>query len=88
MALPLRAQIKLPWLLLQDPSVPLAAKALIPLAIAYLALPSDLLPDVVPVVGQIDDVLVISLVLALFLRLCPEETLRRQVQRLRAESGR
>jgi uncharacterized membrane protein YkvA (DUF1232 family) len=88
MALPLRSKIKLPWRLLLDPAVPLGAKALIPLAVVYLALPADLIPDVIPVLGQLDDVLVISLGLALFLRLCPEETLRRQVALLRAERGR
>jgi uncharacterized membrane protein YkvA (DUF1232 family) len=88
MALPLRAKIRLPWRLLRDPAVPLPAKSLIPLALVYLAMPADLIPDVIPVLGQLDDVLVISLGLALFLRLCPEDALRIQVERLREESRR
>jgi len=87
LALPLRAKVRLPWRLLHDPAVPLRAKALIPLGAVYLAMPFDLVPDFIPIAGQLDDVLVLSLGLGLFLRLCPGDALRRQVERLKTEAA-
>lgn len=88
LSLPLRAKVRLPWRLLRDPQVPPVAKLLIPLGAAYLALPFDLIPDFIPVLGQLDDLLLLTLGLGLFLRLCPDETLWRQVEQLRAEASR
>jgi uncharacterized membrane protein YkvA (DUF1232 family) len=42
--------------LLRDPRVPRRRKIVAGLAVAYLASPIDLVPDFVPVVGQVDDV--------------------------------
>lgn len=41
---------------LQSPSLPMKDKAKIVAALAYLFLPVDLIPDIVPVVGIVDDV--------------------------------
>jgi uncharacterized membrane protein YkvA (DUF1232 family) len=49
--------------LLRDPAVPKAAKIALAAAVVYLASPLDLLPDVIPLVGWVDDVLVAALVL-------------------------
>jgi uncharacterized membrane protein YkvA (DUF1232 family) len=49
--------------LLGDPRVPRRAKAMLALAVPYLAMPFDLIPDFIPVVGQLDDAL---LVVAMF----------------------
>jgi uncharacterized membrane protein YkvA (DUF1232 family) len=54
--------------LLGDARVPRARKLLVPVAIAYLALPFDLVPDMIPVAGALDDALVVALVLRLLLR--------------------
>jgi uncharacterized membrane protein YkvA (DUF1232 family) len=51
----------------------MASKVVPLLALLYLMSPIDLLPDVLPVLGQVDDVGLIALALALFLKLCPEE---------------
>jgi uncharacterized membrane protein YkvA (DUF1232 family) len=48
--------------LLRDPRVPRRAKAALVLVLPYLALPLDLIPDFIPVVGQLDDALLIVLV--------------------------
>ena len=70
---PLSSQTRLALRLLRDPQVPLASKALPLVASLYLMSPIDLLPDVLPVLGQVDDVGLIVVATALFLRLCPEE---------------
>src|SRR5438034_684921 len=54
--------------LLRDPRVPRRKKALLVLLAGYLALPFDLIPDFIPVAGQLDDALIVALVLRSLLR--------------------
>jgi uncharacterized membrane protein YkvA (DUF1232 family) len=54
--------------LLGDPQVPRRSKLLLGGLIAYLASPIDLVPDVIPVAGQLDDALAVALVLRVVLR--------------------
>jgi uncharacterized membrane protein YkvA (DUF1232 family) len=54
--------------LVQDPRVPRRRKLLLGLLGAYLALPFDLVPDFIPVAGQLDDAVVIALALRAVLR--------------------
>jgi uncharacterized membrane protein YkvA (DUF1232 family) len=54
--------------LLHDPRVPRRRKLLLVALIAYLALPFDLVPDFIPVAGQLDDVVIVALVLRRLLR--------------------
>ena len=44
---------------LNDKRTPIAAKILLWLAISYLLLPFDLIPDFIPVLGQIDDLIIV-----------------------------
>ena len=44
--------------LLRDPKVPRSRKFALGLLLAYLASPIDLIPDFLPVIGQLDDVLI------------------------------
>jgi uncharacterized membrane protein YkvA (DUF1232 family) len=53
--------------LLTDPRVDWWRKALLVVAIAYLASPIDLVPDFIPVAGQLDDAIVVVLALRLLL---------------------
>jgi uncharacterized membrane protein YkvA (DUF1232 family) len=54
--------------LLADPRVPRRRKALLAGLIAYLAMPIDLVPDVIPVAGQLDDAILVVAVLRAVLR--------------------
>lgn len=54
--------------LLRDPRVHRGRKALLLLLVAYLALPFDLVPDVIPVAGQLDDAIIVALALRGLLR--------------------
>jgi uncharacterized membrane protein YkvA (DUF1232 family) len=54
--------------LLGDRRVPRRKKALIVALTGYLALPFDLVPDFIPVAGQLDDVVIVALVLRRLLR--------------------
>ncbi len=45
--------------LLRDPRVPRRAKATLAVVIPYLVMPFDLIPDFIPVLGQLDDALLV-----------------------------
>ena len=79
MRLPLRSKVRLVWRMLRDPDVPGSAKAVLPLIALYLALPFDLVPDRVPVLGEIDDLLVIALGFGTFVLLTPRHVVERHL---------
>ncbi len=79
--LPTRRKIGFLKGIITDKRVPWTAKALIPLTILYLAMPFDLIPDFIPVLGEMDDIAVILVNLALFIRLCPKEVVQEHLQR-------
>jgi uncharacterized membrane protein YkvA (DUF1232 family) len=62
--------------LLGDPRVPRRHKLLLGALVGYLALPFDLVPDFIPVAGQLDDVLVVVLALRAVLRGSGSELVR------------
>jgi uncharacterized membrane protein YkvA (DUF1232 family) len=57
----LREQAALLRRALEDPRVPRRHKLLLGLAVAYLAMPFDLIPDFIPGLGQLDDAIVLAL---------------------------
>ena len=73
MKLPLRAKARLLWRMVRDPHVPLRAKCVLPAIVLYIAMPIDLIPDFIPVLGQLDDLLVTVLGLGLFLWMTPRD---------------
>jgi uncharacterized membrane protein YkvA (DUF1232 family) len=83
--------------LLGDPRVPLTRKLLLGVLVAYLAMPFDLVPDFIPVAGQLDDAIVVALVVRSILRAAGEAPIRqhwpgpeaslRLIMRLTAPAG-
>lgn len=102
-----RLVVKLPtyarmvWGLVRDPRTPIGLKGMLLAALAYVVMPVDLIPDVIPILGQADDLTVLLLVLDLFIQNAPPEVraehsararngtadLDRDVARLRALMG-
>ena len=62
----LLAQSRLAFRLIREPAVPLLAKSIPALAAVYLIWPLDFLPDLLPVLGQLDDLGVVLAALELF----------------------
>jgi uncharacterized membrane protein YkvA (DUF1232 family) len=60
-----------------DPTLPRGVRIRLVLLLAYLAMPIDLVPDVVPVLGYADDVVVVALVLRSVVRRAGPDALRR-----------
>jgi len=76
--------IRLYWRLLRDPRVSPWPKALLGGALAYVVLPFDLIPDVIPFVGEIDDLVVVVVAARWFIQLCPPEVVREHAQAIDA----
>jgi uncharacterized membrane protein YkvA (DUF1232 family) len=64
-------RLRLAWRLLREPAVPRLVKALTLLPLAYVVFPLDVLPDVVPLLGQLDDIGVVLAAVEAFIWLCP-----------------
>ncbi len=62
--------------LVRDPRVPRRRKLLLLGLVGYLALPFDLVPDFIPVAGQLDDAVVVALVLRHLVRAGGEPLIR------------
>jgi uncharacterized membrane protein YkvA (DUF1232 family) len=67
----LRIEAHAVWLAARDPRTPWAARALALLIAAYALSPIDLIPDFIPVLGLLDDALLIPLGLWLVARMLP-----------------
>lgn len=64
-------RLRLATRLLREPAVPWLVKSVALLPLVYVAVPIDLLPDVVPLLGQLDDLGVVIAMVEAFLALCP-----------------
>ena len=63
-------------LVLKHPQTPWIAKLFLGLAVGYLLLPFDLIPDFIPVIGQLDDVVIIPVLLYLALLFIPKSIIQ------------
>jgi uncharacterized membrane protein YkvA (DUF1232 family) len=82
--LPWRAKGRLALSLVRDRRVPLWLRALIPALVLYLAMPIDIIPDFIPVLGHLDDALIALVVVAVVLRFTPRDLLEAHLSRLEA----
>lgn len=63
------------YLAARDPRTPWAAKALAAVVVGYAFSPIDLIPDFIPVLGYLDDLVLLPLGIALVLRLVPGDVM-------------
>lgn len=78
--------VRLLWRLTFDKRVPLALRALVPLAILYVLSPVDFIRDRVPIIGRFDDVIVLVLAVLLLTKLAPRHVVDEHLGRPRASN--
>jgi len=76
------------YLAIRDPRTPWIARMVGALVVAYAASPIDLVPDFVPILGLVDDLLIVPAGLWLTVRLIPQEILDEARARADAELRR
>jgi uncharacterized membrane protein YkvA (DUF1232 family) len=65
--------LQLVWRLLYDSRVSFLVKLIIPAIILYVVSPVDLIPDPIPILGQLDDIGVIFFGIRFFIEMCPAD---------------
>ena len=73
----LKTDIPAIFLALKDKETPIAAKIVAAVTVAYALSPIDLIPDFIPVLGYLDDVILLPALVALTVRLIPRETMEK-----------
>ena len=73
---------RLVWGLARDPRVPVQQKAVLAGIAAYVAFPIDLIPDFIPVLGELDDLAVLVLGLDWFIRNAPRDVVDEHMARI------
>ena len=68
----LKQQAQLLQIVYQDKRTPLKAKVLIWITLGYLFSPIDLIPDFIPVLGLLDDIIIVPILIAITLKLIPK----------------
>lgn len=82
-------ELVLLYLVSKDRRTPLGVKILAVCVVAYALSPIDLIPDFIPVLGYLDDIIIVPLGIALCLKLIPDEVLesnRAQAQMINKRS--
>ena len=69
----LRRELKVYRLVLKDKRTPTISKIALGLAVGYALLPFDLIPDWIPVIGHLDDVIIVPLLVIIGLKFLPKE---------------
>ena len=62
--------------LLKDPRLPKPSKFFLGLAVGYALNPIDLIPDFIPILGYLDDMVIVPILIFISLKLVPAEILR------------
>jgi len=76
LAAQLKQEFEIYRLVLKHPETPLLAKFFLGLAVGYLLMPFDLIPDFIPVLGQLDDVVIVPILLYLALLFIPKHIIQ------------
>jgi uncharacterized membrane protein YkvA (DUF1232 family) len=76
------------WLAARDPRVPWYAKAVAAAVAAYALSPVDLIPDFIPVLGYLDDLIIVPLGIMLAITLIPQPVMAELRQQAAERAGR
>ena len=76
------------WIAARDPKTPIAAKLVAGAVAAYALSPIDLIPDFIPVLGYLDDLLIVPLGILLAIRMIPPDLMTDFRQRAALQQNR
>jgi uncharacterized membrane protein YkvA (DUF1232 family) len=71
----LRRELKVYRLVVKDKRTPRISKIALGLAVGYALLPFDLIPDWIPVIGHLDDLIIVPLLVIIGLKFVPKEVI-------------
>ena len=71
----IKREIKVYRRVLKDNRTPKIAKIFLGLAIGYLLLPFDIIPDFIPVIGHLDDLIIVPALVIIALKMIPTEVI-------------
>lgn len=74
--------LRLYWRLFRDRRVPVWPKLMLGAALAYVVLPFDVVPDMLPLIGEVDDLVVLLVAARWFVQWCPPAVVREHVRAL------
>ena len=77
----LKTDIPALFLALKDKDTPFMAKILAGITVGYALSPIDLIPDFIPILGYLDDVILLPMLVALTIKCVPDEVLERNRKR-------
>jgi len=70
-----KRELRVYQLVLRDKRTPKLAKGLLGLAVVYLLLPFDIIPDFIPIIGHLDDLVIVPALVILALKMVPKEVI-------------
>jgi uncharacterized membrane protein YkvA (DUF1232 family) len=82
----LKNEVHALYLASKEPRTPWFAKVLAALIIGYALSPIDLIPDFIPVLGYLDDLIIVPAGIALLLRMIPKEVMDECREKARSQS--
>ncbi len=83
----LRDELEVLRLVVGDPRTPWTAKTLLWLAIGYTMMPFDVIPDFIPVIGHLDDLVIVPVLVIVALRLIPADVVEESRCRVAKRGG-
>jgi uncharacterized membrane protein YkvA (DUF1232 family) len=81
-------QVRLTWRLMRDTRVPAYLKAVPLLPLAYVFMPFDIIPDFIPILGQLDDIALIVGGMRVFEMLVPEDLVAEHRRAMAADKSK
>ena len=68
-------ELKVYQLVLKDSRTPKLPKFFLGLAVGYMLLPFDIIPDFIPLIGYLDDIIIVPSLIAVALKMIPKEVI-------------
>lgn len=83
----IRSEVQALYLAMSDPRVPWYAKALAACVVGYALSPIDLIPDFIPVLGYLDDLILLPIGIVIVMKMIPGEVLAECRLKAKAADG-